>query len=474
MRRTLRYCLALMLPTALVAGEFYTPRSRAACCYFSAKDKDIVQPAQKAFITWEPKQQRESFTVQPRFEGNAADFGMVVPTPSKPELHEMPRDFFKELAVFTILKRREFAQSKLLPPRGFGALGALGGGGFAGGFGGGGFGGVVAARPPAVKVLEAGIVGSLDYKIIKAGRADDLFKWLKDNQYHYTGDEETLHHYVKKSWFFTVMKIDTLQMKRNADGTYLGDVTPTRFDFASEKPVYSLRITRLSVKDQTEALFYIQAPFKADLPGDLTFQYQWVPLLRTAQGSYAKGTPGPSSLPGKGDAWLRAIRDQTPDIQEKGASLGFSFISGQRPVPNREGRTPTTLEWAKRLTAQDVQVLRGDGEYSDKVPNVDDGFTADDLDDARNGPAAKRTIQGRLDKSRREKPGGYLVREAPRDEVRNLKILVGHLHEGEFVTKLRKTFTKDEMADDLILVPARVGGINDKSEYEEVLPTSPP
>src|SRR6516225_2227494 len=66
----------------------------AACCYFAAKDADILQPAQKVFITWDPKEQVESFTVQPKFEGNARDFGMVIPTPSKPRLDEMPRDFF--------------------------------------------------------------------------------------------------------------------------------------------------------------------------------------------------------------------------------------------------------------------------------------------------------------------------------------------------------------------------------------------
>jgi hypothetical protein len=71
----------------------------SACCYFSAKDKDILQPAQKVFITWNPTENVESFTVQPKFEGNADDFGMVIPTPSKPKLDEMPRDFFKELAL---------------------------------------------------------------------------------------------------------------------------------------------------------------------------------------------------------------------------------------------------------------------------------------------------------------------------------------------------------------------------------------
>jgi len=40
---------------------------------------------------------------------------MVIPTPAQPKLHEMPRDFFKSLAIFSILKKREFPQSKLMP-----------------------------------------------------------------------------------------------------------------------------------------------------------------------------------------------------------------------------------------------------------------------------------------------------------------------------------------------------------------------
>src|SRR5262245_32337556 len=88
-------------------------QSRAACCYFAAQDKDINQPAQKAFLTWEPDQKRESFTVQPKFEGNAVDFGMVIPTPSRPKLDEMPQDFFASLAVFTILEPMPLEKYKL-------------------------------------------------------------------------------------------------------------------------------------------------------------------------------------------------------------------------------------------------------------------------------------------------------------------------------------------------------------------------
>src|ERR1700676_2522087 len=147
---------------ALALGLIVPATSQAACCYFSAKNADILQPAQKVFITWDPSEKVETFTVQPKFEGNALDFGMVIPTPSQPKLHEMPRDFFKHLAVYSIMKKREFAHSKLLPnPRRNGVL-----------LGGNFWGALPMAergraesdpRKPTVVVLEAGVVGSLDY-----------------------------------------------------------------------------------------------------------------------------------------------------------------------------------------------------------------------------------------------------------------------------------------------------------------------
>ena len=286
--------MLLALPLLAVPLVAVGPRpAESACCYFAAKDKDILQPAQKAFLTWDPAEKVETFTVQPKFEGNAADFGMVIPTPARPKLDEMPRDFFKELAVFTILEPMDLDKYKnrqrFLAPQAAGAGGLFGG-----------------AKNHSVKVLEAGVVGSLDYKIIQADRADDLYEWLKDNTYSYSGDEATLDFYIKKKWFFSVMKIDPMQMKKKKDGSYEGEVTPTRFSFASDKLIYPLKITQISVKDKTEALFYVQAPYKTDLPGDLTYQYQWIPMLQNARGWYAKGIFGSHELPGKADDWLNA------------------------------------------------------------------------------------------------------------------------------------------------------------------------
>jgi len=244
MKRILGVAIAASLILAASAAE-------AACTYFAALDQDVTQPGQRAFITWDPVEKIESFTVQPQFQGNARDFGMVIPTPSRPKLKEAPREIFKDLALFTVLEPRpctkRYAKSSM----------AESGGGRA----------VPTASPPKVTVLEAGVVGTLDYKIIRAEDAADLFTWLKDNGYSYAGDEATLNFYVSRKWLFTVMKIDPSAMKKGADGSYTGDVSPTRFQFASKELIYPLRITQLSVKDTTNALLYVMTKDKIQLPG---------------------------------------------------------------------------------------------------------------------------------------------------------------------------------------------------------------
>jgi hypothetical protein len=119
-------------------------------------------------------------------------------------------------------------------------------------------------------------------------------------------------------------------------------------------------------------------------------------------------------------------------------------------------------------------VLTGKSAYSDRKPDVDAGFTRADVYDAKRGPVVTQIINERLAKARKEKPHGHLLREAPADDVKQLRLLAGHLKEGQFVTKLRKTFTKPEMNEDLLIVPAKLGDVVDNSEYEEILPTSPP
>jgi hypothetical protein len=394
MRRTL-ICLVLTGGAVLTAGR---PTAQAACCYFSAVGQDVNQPAQKAFLTWDPQEEVESFTVQPKFEGNAKDFGMVVPTPSRPRLFEMPRDFFKELAVFTILRPMPLDKYKSLR---FSR-------GLAGAFGGG------AEKKDKVQILEAGVVGTLDYKIVKASDAQDLYDWLKENHYSYAGDQASLGYYIDRKWFFTVMKIDPMQQKRRPDGTYSGDVSPTRFTFASPRLIYPLRITQISVPDQTEALFYVQAPHKVDMTDRWSYQLSWPSMWRQALGFAV-----PEKVTAQEKAWQGVVDGALPELQQRLTAENQRNGSWQ----------PARLEWARKLNAQDMRML--------------DGTTKFD-------------------------------READPQAVAQLKILRGHLKQGQWVTKLRKVFQKGEMTRDIELVPATLAGKKDEMEYVYILPTSPP
>ena len=179
-------------------------------------------------------------------------------------------------------------------------------------------------------------------------------------------------------------------------------MTPTRFQFASEKLVYPLKITQISVKDKTEALFYVQAPTKVDLKGDFSYQMTWVPMLQAGMGC----TPG--GIQGGGEQWLKNFGPQIPALMARARELGFNFIPGQRPQPGKDGCIPTTMEWSRKLTAKDVAVFKGDAPYSEKVPNVDEGFTQADLKDPAEGPG---DLQGHPE------PGSAKCQQDPADRL---------------------------------------------------------
>ena len=101
-------------------------------------------------------------------------------------------------------------------------------------------------------------------------------------------------------------------------------------------------------------------------------------------------------------------------------------------------------------------------------------LTEADCKDPKRAPAIFKVIQARLAKAQQERPLGYLVRHAPAEDVKALQQLAGHLQVGLFITKFRKSFTRDEMNDDLEIVAARLNDQEDASEYQEILPTSPP
>ena len=454
--------LALALACATAAD--------AACCYFSAKDKDVDQPGQKAFITWEPAERAETFTVQPKFEGNAADFGMVIPTPAKPKLDEMPRDFFRHLAIYTVLlplpERVRDPYESMIQTRSKSMMMP---------------GAPRSQNGHGVTVLEAGVVGSLDYKILEAERADGLYAWLKENQYSYAGDEKTLDHYLAKKWIFTVMKIDAKQMKPNADGSFAGEVTPTRFSFASDALVYPLRITQLSVKKDTDALFYVQAPKMMDLKDNWSWAWSYRIMWLTS---------GTVCLSQK--RMTEAERKELAERQERLAKI-------RQEIPDFD---TTKLEWSAKLDEKQLAVLDQPRELYAQggFPDLPSSAKAVTFAEMKADFTARAEANGGKAGVSREVTARYLAgleqrfppergvlvsspgadgrleyhflpgRTAPADELAQLAQLKGHLKAGRHLTKFRKKFLKHEMDLDLELV--EVAG--EPVLYQRILPQSPP
>lgn len=440
----------LLVPTLVGLVLLALTPNAGAVGILAPKGQEVRQPALKVFINWDADKRSETLILQPEFESKSDHLALIVAVPAKPEIGAVPRGFFRDLAAFTLLKRRAYPESRLLPQdegRMPGKVDLL--------------------KPARVRALDDGFVPVPKFELFDAGAPAGLEAWLKQN--NVTVDPKALAAYAEKKWTVAAGMLDLKGLKKDRDGNYAGTVSPFRLTFAAEQPTVPLGLAATSANVGMDTLLYVQAGDKMDLPGDLSYQYYWVQLLQNAQAESTRGVPG------KGEEWLTAIQDQVPELRKKSDDLGFRFVKNQRPQPNRQGQSVATLEWAKRLTPGDIQALKGAAPLAETVPDPDEGFTEADTD-SRNPTrrdAAQRAIKRKLEEYRKLRPGGYLVTDLSADEVRQLKELAEDLRAERFLTKIRKTLTADEIKGDLIFRPAQVGKTPDVTEYEERLPGSP-
>ena len=199
-------------------------------------------------------------------------------------------------------------------------------------------------------------------------------------------------------------------------------------------------------------------------------------MLQNARGWYAKGIFGDERPAGPGRRLAQG--DRAADSRAAAARAGAGLQLRQRPTADSRtprATSPRRSNGPRSCRRRTSALLKGEVAFGEKVPNPDEGFTQADVQRRRRSATRRlQTIRERLEKFRKERPGGYLVREAPAADVKALKQLLGHVQEGQFVTKFRKMFTSGEMNDDLVIVPAKLGDAVDRSEYTEILPTSPP
>lgn len=182
-----------------------------------------------AIIVWDPVKKIEHFIRRAAFDTQSPDFGFLVPTPTKPDLHDQVDDelfaAMDEWILPRTVVRERFRYTPLIST-------------FCMNF--------TCSKPAAtksmegeksVRVLGEQEVGGFKAAILEADNTEDLSHWLKDNGYASDPELQSwLVPYVAEKWKITAFKI----MKDPKTGG-LAKTKPVRMSFATDRPFFPYR-----------------------------------------------------------------------------------------------------------------------------------------------------------------------------------------------------------------------------------------
>lgn len=245
--RTLVTALAVLGGTAPVVRS--VPPADAMCMPF-CRDCDLRSRGQITWVILEPDG-HVGLIPNVRLEGPAADFGLVVPTPSVPDLVPVPVDIWDESFNLT-------------------AAAAARGDERGSGFGCGHESFVVTepARTEDVTILVQKTVGDFDVTVLAASDSQALVDWLDQNGFDYTPDDVArFTPYVEAGWVFTAMHL--------AEGVPVPsswniNLDPVLFTFEASEVRIPLPLLSIHRSDTFPMAFFVLADHRMDLPGFTT------------------------------------------------------------------------------------------------------------------------------------------------------------------------------------------------------------
>ncbi|MFA6098754.1 MAG: DUF2330 domain-containing protein [Patescibacteria group bacterium] len=162
------------------------------------------------------------------FQGNAKDFGWVVPTPSKPTVKKGSDEIFTSLEAATG-SVYNYATDVF------------------------GLSGSVKQEASGVTVVETKKVDYYDVTVLSSTDKNSLAKWLQDNGYDFPASASyVLDSYIENNWYFVAMKInpESLAWADVSQQLRQGHATPVDISFTTKKLVFPMKIS--SITSQTQ------------------------------------------------------------------------------------------------------------------------------------------------------------------------------------------------------------------------------
>jgi hypothetical protein len=237
----MRYAPRVRTPCFLFATALAlaATSSDAAACAPAPPEGGIVRVAdEEALIAWNAETGTEHFVRRASFRSSTDAFGFIVPTPSKPELGEVPAQVFDELAVHLrpqIVWRTSGwdvnAGCTLMADKGMAPSA------------------VEVASAPSVRVLAEQSVAGYDAVVLAADDPAALAAWLGEKGFAKgPALTEWLAPYVSKRWILTAFKIQSKEPGR--EGARALGTSAVRMTFETDRPFYPYR----EPSDQRETL----------------------------------------------------------------------------------------------------------------------------------------------------------------------------------------------------------------------------
>lgn len=241
--------IAVFLANFLILAVSYDD-GESFCVIFPQNGRDIFGVAQRSILIF--GEDEVSLIPQVHFEGDARDFGILVPVPAEPRLSTVGANIFSEASFLTQPIMRQSNQGcgcddsdRVFGPR-FSVETAADGA-------------LVEENGSGVNVIYEQIIGTFQAVVLQASNAADLTQWLEENNYHFNPADSLLFvDYVAKNWFFVAMKLDTTQVPQQINQWWNATTSPAKitFDYNSTTLTYPLKISAISTKERAEVLVY--------------------------------------------------------------------------------------------------------------------------------------------------------------------------------------------------------------------------
>lgn len=239
--------------TALFLGIAVTyDDSESYCVLFPQNGRDIFGVAQRTILVFD--EDEVSLIPQVHFEGDARDFGILVPVPAEPRLTTVGAAIFAEASFLTQPIVRQSSQGcgcaesdgivrPLNAPDGPRTM--------------------AETSSDGVTIVFEEIVGTFQAVVLQATSAEDLTLWLQENNYRFDpADTDILSDYVEQNWYFVAMKLDTSRVPKHISQWWSATTSPAKisFDYRGEALTYPLKISAISTQERVEVLVYTIGP----------------------------------------------------------------------------------------------------------------------------------------------------------------------------------------------------------------------